>query len=112
MSKLERARKIELMIANLNITLSTAAQNEALVWLIQSDPYYLCPDSDSILQRYAAAVVKKTFQQTRELSSQHECDWDGIFCDEDGKIIKVNYSTDGKYTNVYFHFLHKTQGFV
>ena len=62
---------------------------------------------DSILQRYAAAVITKSFSKSGELSPHHECDWDGIFCDEDGKIIKVDYSTGGKYTNAYFYFLHK-----
>lgn len=94
MSQEDRSAEIDLIVSSLgNTDVNGEAQKEAVKWLVESDSYYVCPQSDHVVQRYAAAVVNKVLLQKDELSSEHECNWDGFTCDAESNIIGVDYKT-------------------
>jgi hypothetical protein len=98
MSQEDRSAEIDLIVSSLgNTDVNGEAQKEAVKWLVESDSYYVCPQSDHVVQRYAAAVVNKVLLQKDELSSEHECNWDGFTCDTESNIIGVDYKTRGEF---------------
>ena len=85
------------------------AQRRALCWLADTDQRYLSPSDPTLAQRYALAVyyfslggesegnafVWETNRGERDedvagisnwLSSESECDWYQIFCDNNGYV--------------------------
>jgi len=85
--------------------------SKSIQWLIGDDNAYLCPDNTKIIQRYVLALIyfstngEEWFQcssspfvadrcgdedpfqgQTRFLSSETECNWAGIRCNEENNL--------------------------
>lgn len=67
-------------------------QNDALKWIINEDEMYLCPNSDNLIQRYAAAVIMMGLTQSKTLSNYPECKWKGLKCTHEGQIKEIKMS--------------------
>jgi hypothetical protein len=81
------------------------AQYKAFDWIVENDPLYMCPDDANLKQRYILAVFyfstsgdgwsKCTQDETTPcdgvgfLTSVSECQWGGIECDEDGRVVSI-----------------------
>jgi len=87
-------------------------QNEALMWLSDEDGMKLSHDDPNFHQRFILAVFyfatngdnwSKCFRgdvhctdspnKVAFLSPEHECNWNGIFCDENKKISVISLGT-------------------
>jgi hypothetical protein len=78
----------------------------AFTWLVNDDQYYVCPEDESLAQRYALAVLYfatdgDNWMKCRRdglapctdqdfLSEYSECLWGGITCDAFGRVQKIN----------------------
>lgn len=91
----------------------TSPTDLALEWLISEDPRVLCPNDESLIQRYVAAVfyystdgddwkqcssdqgdskkVAKCEEGGRWMSDLSECFWWGLECDTNGQIIGITF---------------------
>lgn len=73
-------------------------------WIVNEDPLSLEKDDPNLVQRYILAIIyfatkgeswwstrhfRQNFQNTTFLNEQHECDWFGIQCDDEDKVISV-----------------------
>lgn len=66
--------------------------SNVLQWLISADEYYVCPQADNAVQRYAAAVVLSKLVPDFVMPSGHECSWLGILCNVKSQIIGIKLS--------------------
>ena len=97
MNRDERARVIKSKIASRTETI----KESVLQWLIESDPYYICPQNDNVAQRYAAAIVHQDALQNNTVYLKDECDWPGFICDSKNNIVAVD---DGEWLISFYLF--------
>jgi hypothetical protein len=81
-------------------------RNLALLWLAE-DLLEKTPWSSTIIRRFVLSVVFNSLgglhweNNTRWLSSNHECEWYGIVCDEDHDILlEINLSANNLYGTI------------
>jgi hypothetical protein len=82
-----KSQNIHKYLPSVNGTSAGTLQSEVFEWLLTVDTFSYCPQEETIVQRYAAAVITKTFSPDIELTSEHECDWDGFFCNKENQIV-------------------------
>lgn len=66
--------------------------SNVLQWLVSADEYYVCPQADNAVQRYAAAAVLSKLVPEYEMSSGHECSWLGILCNVKSQVVGIKLS--------------------
>ena len=75
----------------------------ALHWLLNEDPAKLNAYDPRLNQRYILAVLAFELEvpsSSSWLSSEHECTWYGIKCEEDD-VVSLEFGTCGYLTSVY-----------
>lgn len=82
-----KSHNIHKYLPNVNETETGTLQSDVIEWLLTVDTLSYCPEEEIIVQRYAAAVITKTFSPDTELTFQHECNWDGFLCNKENQIV-------------------------
>jgi hypothetical protein len=83
----QKNQHIHTYLPGVNDTSTGPLQSEVMKWLLTIDTFSYCPREDIIIQRYAAALISKTFSPDIELTHVHECNWDGFFCNQENQIV-------------------------
>jgi len=94
----EIMRKISNVFGDENLSESSSAQYLAYDWVVNEDKKKLCPNDNSLIQRYVMAVIFHQWggkdwnsfavSDITYLNEKSECLWHGVTC-EDEKIIKL-----------------------
>ena len=96
MTPKERSEQITSLYQNKkSFNYSSNDSNVALEWLIEEDPFYVCPDDFELDQRYGAASLSIALglMNVQNMSHFQECDWEGIQCNDDSAIIAIGGGT-------------------
>ena len=79
------------------VTDGSTPQGQALEWLVNIDPLFLCPSEvDAIIQRYATAVFYLSIgaaTTSTDLPGTPECEWAGIICDA-GTVSQLQFEEE------------------
>jgi len=92
MDAAQRAATLTDMVTDAHSVDEGSLDSNVLRWLVSADEYYVCPQADNALQRYAAAAVLSKLVPEYEMSSGHECSWLEILCDAKSQIIGIKLS--------------------
>jgi len=75
-----------------------SSQSQALSWLINDDPSKLYSTSpNKLLQRYILTLFGFTLfpvippvEESKWFTGLHECEWNGVTCDENSQVTAIN----------------------
>ena len=113
MSDLDRMQQIERILEAVSDPLllsnGQTEQGKAMDWITFTDERQVCPNSQSLVQRYVLAVFYYSTigdgwascsansgicEANDFLSGEHECTWQGIGCNESGMVTEIVFENN------------------
>ena len=96
----DRIRGLVSSVTDSDILDEETSQAKALKWLISEDQALLSlAEPKRVLQRYIVAIlgfatfpVEGPKNALSWYSLSHECNWHGIVCDEESKVVEISMS--------------------
>ena len=74
-------------------------QFKAAQWIMKYDPRELHPNNDDLIQRYILTLFgyatfssEEMMQNKKWISREHECNWFGVICDNDDRVVGLDLS--------------------
>ena len=96
----QRHEPIEARLVESWGNLSETVQRKTLDWIVQEDPRVVEFDDQTLIQRYILALLYfnnngiKWITKKNWMTSESECQWDGVQCDENQMITTLKLNTN------------------